>query len=250
MYIFYYRGAQLYNMKTVLVTGGSKGIGRAICELFYKKGYRVTFCYSRDDSAAAALVSAHPDMLCYKADVSVKSEIDDMAADIADKTGGVDILINNAGIGSIKLITDTSEIEWQRILSVNLTGAFNCCTAVLPEMIRRHEGHIINIGSMWGVTGASCEVAYSATKAGLIGLTKALAKEVGPSGVCVNCIAPGVIDTDMNASLSESDMSELADQTPLGRVGTPDEIARCALFLAKSSFITGQVIGVNGGMVI
>lgn len=250
MYVFYHRGERLYNMKTVLVTGGSKGIGRAVCELFYKKGYRVAFCYSRDDSAAKALVSSHPGMLCYKADVSVKNEMDAMAADIAGKTGGVDILINNAGVGCIKLFTDMSEIEWQRILSVNLTGAFNCCQAVLPEMLRRHEGQIINISSMWGVVGASCEVAYSATKAGLIGMTKALAKEVGPSGICVNCIAPGVIDTDMNSSLSQSDLAALADETPLGRIGTPDEIAHCALFLAESSFITGQVIGVNGGLVI
>ena len=143
-----------------------------------------------------------------------------------------------------------SEIEWQRILSVNLTGAFNCTSAVLPDMIRKKSGHVINISSMWGITGASCEVAYSATKAGLIGMTKALAKEVGPSNIRVNCIAPGVIDTEMNACLSDEDMDALTDEIPLGIIGTPLDVAKCALFLSESEFITGQVIGVNGGMVI
>ena len=173
-----------------------------------------------------------------------------MVTDIADNFGTVDILVNNAAIGCIKLFTDMSEIEWQRILSVNLTGAFNCTSAVLRDMIRKKSGHIINISSMWGVTGASCEVAYSATKAGLIGMTKALAKEVGPSNIRVNCIAPGVIDTEMNANLSREDIDALTEETPLGIIGTPLDVAKCALFLSESEFITGQVIGVNGGMVI
>ena len=241
-------------MKTVLVTGGSKGIGRAICEIFLNKGYKVAFCYSKDDKAAKdfrAAKSTMSDYLrCYKVDVSVKNEVERMVADIADHFGTVDILVNNAAIGCIKLFTDMSEIEWQRILSVNLTGAFNCTSAVLPDMIRKKSGHIINISSMWGVTGASCEVAYSTTKAGLIGMTKALAKEVGPSNVRVNCIAPGVIDTEMNANLSREDIDALTDETPLGIIGTPLDVAKCALFLSESEFITGQVIGVNGGMVI
>ena len=241
-------------MKTVLVTGGSKGIGRAICEIFLNKGYKVAFCYSKYDEAAKdflAAKSATSDKLrCYKVDVSVKNEVEQMVADIADNFGTVDILVNNAAIGCIKLFTDMSEIEWQRILSVNLTGAFNCTSAVLPDMIRKKSGHIINISSMWGVTGASCEVAYSTTKAGLIGMTKALAKEVGPSNIRVNCIAPGVIDTEMNANLSREDIDALTDETPLGIIGTPLDVAKCALFLSESEFITGQVIGVNGGMVI
>ncbi|MBQ9958164.1 MAG: 3-oxoacyl-ACP reductase FabG [Clostridia bacterium] len=241
-------------MKTVLVTGGSKGIGRAICEIFLNKGYKVAFCYSKDDEAAKDFLAAKPStsdkLRCYKVDVSVNNEVEQMVADIADNFGTVDILVNNAAIGCIKLFTDMSEIEWQRILSVNLTGAFNCTSAVLPDMIRKKSGHIINISSMWGVTGASCEVAYSTTKAGLIGMTKALAKEVGPSNIRVNCIAPGVIDTEMNANLSREDMSLLTDETPLGIIGTPLDIAKCALFLSESEFITGQVIGVNGGMVI
>ncbi len=196
------------------------------------------------------MLSLYPDMLCCKCDVSVKSEVDAAVKSVIDRTGGIDILVNNAGVGLIKLFTDTTEIEWQRILSVNLTGAFNCTQSVLPDMLRRHEGHIINISSMWGEVGASCEVAYSAAKAGLIGMTKALAKEVGPSGICVNCISPGVIDTDMNACLSSDDLEALADETPLGTIGTPDDIAKCVEFLATSRFITGQVIGVNGGLVI
>ena len=237
-------------MKTVLVTGGSKGIGRAICEIFLNKGYNVAFCYSKDDEAANEFASTNNKLRCYKVDVSVKNDVEQMVADIADRFGTVDILVNNAAIGCIKLFTDMSEIEWQRILSVNLTGAFNCASAVLPDMIRKKSGHIINISSMWGVTGASCEVAYSATKAGLIGMTKALAKEVGPSNIRVNCIAPGVIDTEMNANLSSEDMEALTDETPLGIIGTPLDVAKCALFLSESEFITGQVIGVNGGMVI
>ncbi|MBQ2816147.1 MAG: 3-oxoacyl-ACP reductase FabG [Clostridia bacterium] len=237
-------------MKTVLVTGGSKGIGKAICEIFLNKGYNVAFCYSKDDEAANEFASTNNKLRCYKVDVSVKNDVEQMVADIADRFGTVDILVNNAAIGCIKLFTDMSEIEWQRILSVNLTGAFNCTSAVLPDMIRKKSGHIINISSMWGVTGASCEVAYSATKAGLIGMTKALAKEVGPSNIKVNCIAPGVIDTEMNANLSSEDMAALTDETPLGIIGTPLDVAKCALFLSESEFITGQVIGVNGGMVI
>ncbi len=237
-------------MKTVLVTGGSKGIGRAICKMFHQNGYNVAFCYSRDDAAAENLKAQCKGILCYKVDVSVKSEVDAMVDDIVGKFGTIDLLINNAGVGCIKLLCDMSEIEWQRILSVNLTGAFNCSTAVLPDMIRQKSGHIINIGSMWGVTGASCEVAYSASKAGLIGFTKALAKEVGPSNICVNCIAPGLIDTEMNSSLSQADISALTDETPLGTIGEPEDVAKCALFLAESRFITGQVIGINGGMVI
>ena len=241
-------------MKTVLVTGGSKGIGRAICEIFLNKGYNVAFCYSKDDEAAkefmAAKSAVNDRLRCYKVDVSVNNEVEQMVADISDNFGAVDILVNNAAIGCIKLFTDMSEIEWQRILSVNLTGAFNCTSAVLPDMIRKKSGHIINISSMWGITGASCEVAYSATKAGLIGMTKALAKEVGPSNIRVNCIAPGVIDTEMNACLSDEDMDALTDEIPLGIIGTPLDVAKCALFLSESEFITGQVIGVNGGMVI
>jgi 3-oxoacyl-[acyl-carrier protein] reductase len=237
-------------MKTLLVTGGSRGIGKAIVKTFAKSRWTVAYCYSNNDADADLLDAEVPHLMRYKADVSVFADVESMITDITAKTGGIDLLINNAGVSCIKLITEMTEIEWQRILSVNLTGPFNCCRAVLPQMIHRGEGQIINIGSMWGTTGASCEVAYSATKAGLAGMTKALAKEVGPSGIRVNCIAPGVIDTEMNRCLSAAAIDALADETPLGCIGTPEDVAQCALYLAESRFVTGQIIGVDGGMAV
>ena len=235
----------------VLITGGSRGIGAAMVRLFSAAGYRTAFIYNRSDDHAVALkeeCGAFP----IKADVSSEESVR-RAFDCAHETiGDIDVLINNAGISTYGLFTDISLDEWNRMLDTNLGGTFLCCRAVLPEMIHRKSGKIINISSIWGITGASCEVHYSTSKAAIIGLTKALAKEVGPSGICVNCIAPGVIDTDMNRVLDKSALDALCDETPLGRLGTPDEVAKCALFLAGDGgdFITGQVISPNGGFLI
>jgi 3-oxoacyl-[acyl-carrier protein] reductase len=166
--------------------------------------------------------------------------------------GDVDILVNNAGIARQELFTDISPETWRRIFAVNVDGAFNCCQLALPHMIHEKRGKIINISSMWGITGGSCETAYSASKAAIIGLTKALAKELGPSGIQVNCVAPGVIDTDMNNNLTAEDMEALRQETPAGRIGAPEDVAAAVAFLASAGgdFITGQVISVDGGMVI
>ena len=188
-----------------------------------------------------------------KADVSDAAQVKKMFEYIEGSFGaGVDILINNAGIAQQKLFTDLTEEDWDRMFDVDVKGVFHCCQCALPRMIRRQQGKIINISSMWGQVGASCEVHYSAAKAAVIGLTKALAKELGPSQIQVNCIAPGVIDTDMNAAFDEETMQSLKDETPLGRLGTPKDIAKAALFLAseQSEFITGQVLGVSGGMIV
>ena len=183
-----------------------------------------------------------------KADVSNPAEVTAMFEEI----GSVDVLVNNAGISSQKLFTDITDDEWKKTIGVNLDAVFYCCKNALPHMIRQKSGAIINISSMWGEVGASCEVHYSASKAGVIGLTKALAKEVAPSGVRVNCIAPGVIMTDMMSDYDDKTINELKDETPLGRLGTPEDIAAAALFLASddASFITGQTLGVNGGFII
>jgi 3-oxoacyl-[acyl-carrier protein] reductase len=168
------------------------------------------------------------------------------------KFGSLDILVNNAGVAYQGLITDTDEIDFDRIIDTNLKGTFNCCKAVTPSMVSKGSGKIINISSMWGQVGASCEVAYSASKAGVIGLTKALAKELAPSGVTVNCIAPGLIETSMNSNLTVEELAEFVDTIPLGRMGSADEIAEAIEFLAsdKADYITGQVLGINGGYVI
>ena len=173
-------------------------------------------------------------------------------AELLRRERHIDVLVNNAGIAWTGLLTDMTEWEWQQLFRVNVDGAFHLCRAVLPGMISRRAGSIVNISSIWGETGASCEAAYSATKAAIIGLTKALAKEAGPSGVRVNCITPGVIATEMNAALGEDALQALAEETPLGRIGTPEEVAAAVCFLAgeESSFITGQVLGVNGGLLI
>lgn len=238
-------------MKNVLVNGGSRGIGRAIVELFSERGYNVAFTYNNSINEANEL-SRKTGALAIKADSALESEVNIAVATVEEKIGRVDILINNAAISGSGLFTEVSYEEWRRMFAVNLDGAFLYSKRVLPEMIREHSGRIINISSMWGITGASCEVNYSATKAAIIGMTKALAKEVGPSGITVNCIAPGLINTDMNKNLSEDDIASLVDETPLSRIGQPRDVAEAALFLAgeSSSFITGEVLNVNGGFLI
>ena len=242
--------------KTALITGASRGIGAACALLFAKNGYNVVINYNKSEAKAQELkekiLNLGGSAICIKADVSKPDEVNRMVSDSIDAFGRIDVLISNAGVASDGLVTDLTDEQWRRIIAVNLDSVFYCARAVLPNMIKRKSGKIINISSIWGVCGASCEVAYSASKAGVIGFTKALAKEVGPSGITVNSIAPGVIDTEMNAHYSKSDLDALCDETPLGRLGTKEEIASLALFLTseKADFITGQIIGVNGGFVI
>ena len=241
--------------KTALVTGGAKGIGAAICKALANDGYRIALNYNNSFESAIELkneLSSVTHIEIFKADISDSSEVERMFTEIEGVFGGVDILINNAGIAQQALFTDITDEMWQKMIGVNLTGAFNCCRRALPYMIRNKFGKIINITSMWGEVGASMEVHYSASKAGLIGLTKALAKEVGLSGITVNAVSPGVIETDMMASFSDEVKSSLADETPLGVLGTPENIASAVSFLAsdKAGFITGQVVSVNGGFII
>ena len=203
--------------------------------------------YSRDRAGAEAVARETGGSLC-RADVSDPAQVQQMF----ENCGRVDALVCNAGIALSRLLTDLSDEEWRRILSTNLDGVFYCCRAALPAMIRRQAGRIVTVSSMWGVTGASMETAYSASKAAVIGLTRALAKEVGPSGITVNCVAPGVIDTEMNRNLTDADRAALQDETPLGRIGTPEQVAGAVHFLLSedADFMTGQVLGVNGGFVI
>lgn len=235
----------------VLITGASRGIGAACATLFSKNGYSVAVHYNKNKELAET-IAKECGGIAVCADVSKSDEVNRMVSEVEEKLGTVDILINNAGISESRLITDISNADWEYMLGVNLDGAFYTARRVLPNMISKKSGCIINISSMWGEVGASCEVAYSTAKAGLLGLTKALAKEVGPSGIRVNAITPGVIKTDMLVGYTEADLTALVEETPLGRLGTPDDVAKCALFLASdnASFITGQVLGVNGGFVI
>lgn len=239
--------------KTVLITGGSRGIGAAAAGAFAGAGYAVALGYRRSRAAAEALAARWPgQVLPVAGDVAVWADVDRMFTEAERAFGGVDVLVCCAGIAAQRLFTDITEQEWRRMLDVHLTGAFFCCRRALPGMLRQRWGRILTVSSMWGQVGGSCEVHYSAAKAGLIGLTRALAKEEGPSGVTVNCVAPGVIDTDMMAAFAPADKAALADETPLGRLGTPQEVAGALLWLAseEAGFITGQVLGVNGGLVV
>lgn len=241
--------------RTVLITGASRGIGRAAARRFAQEGYRVAIGYCRSEAAAQELsreLSLLTDVIAVRADIRRYDEVARMTAVAAEALGPIDVLVNNAGVASYGLFTELTLSEWDRVLGINLNGAVYACQCVLPDMVRRHSGCIVNVSSIWGLAGASCEVAYSAAKAGLVGLTKALAKEVGPAGIRVNCVAPGVIDTDMSAALDEQTREELAAETPLGRLGTPEEAAEAIVFLAsdRASFLTGQVLSPNGGFLI
>ena len=238
-------------MKTVLITGGSRGIGRAMVELFSKNGYCVAFTYKNSENEAKSLAEA-TGAICIKADSALESEVVSAVKLAEEKLGHIDCLINNAGISSFSMFTDLTLEDWNRCIGVNLTGAFLYSKAVIPSMVSRKWGRIINVTSMWGLVGSSCEVHYSTAKAGLIGMTKALAKELGPSGVTVNAIAPGVIETEMNKCLSDEDKAALCEETPVMRIGKPDEIAEAALFLAgdKAGFITGEVMNISGGFIM
>lgn len=238
-------------MRNVVITGGSRGIGAAMAKAFSQKGDRVIIIYEKNEEAAKS-VAESCGAIPLRTDIRSKEAVFALAEEIRSKYGKVDVLINNAGISQIKLFSDISEDDLTRMFGVNMFGAFYATQAFLPDMINKKSGKIINISSMWGEVGASCEVHYSASKSALIGFTKALAKELAPSGICVNCITPGVIDTEMNAELDEDTKRELIDEIPLMRMGKAEEVANLAVFLASSDadYITGQVIGISGGMVI
>lgn len=240
-------------MQTALVTGASRGIGAAIARGLAADGYRVVVNYHTSRAAAQALCKELEDIcalphLAVCADVSDRAQVEAMFAAVGD----VDVLVNNAGIAQQKLFTDLTEADWASMFDVDVSGVFRCCQMALPHMIYQKCGSIVNISSMWGQVGASCEVHYSAAKAAVIGLTKALAKELGPSQIRVNCVAPGVIDTEMNALLGRETLDALREETPLEMLGTPAHIADAVRFLVSdhAAFITGQVLGVNGGMII
>ena len=233
-------------MKNVLVTGASGGIGQAIAAAFAQQGYGVAMQYHSQREQAEGL-AGKIGAKAFRADVSQERDVEALFCAAEEAFGTIHVLVNNAGVSWRGLLTHMPLAEWEHVFAVNTRGVFLCCRRALPSMIRRKEGAIINISSMWGRQGASCEAAYSASKAAVIGLTQALAQEEGPSGIRVNCIAPGVIDTPMNSSLSPADLAALAGDTPLQRAGTPQEVAQAALFLAESPFITGQTLGVDGG---
>lgn len=243
--------------KTVLVTGASRGIGAQTALYFAQHGYDTAVHYNKSREQAQAVrdeitaLGRQCELFC--ADVSDSAQVNAMVENAVQTFGQIDVLVNNAGIAQQKLLTDVTDGDWQAMLGVNLTGVFNCCRAVLPHMLRAHSGALVNISSMWGVTGASCEVHYSAVKGGVIALTKALAKEAGPSGVRVNCVCPGVIMTEMNEKLGRETLEALKEETPLCRLGTPLDVAKAVYFLSDeelSPFITGQVLGVDGGFIV
>ncbi len=238
-------------MANILITGGSRGIGAACVRAYTKKGDRVAFFYrERHDTAEALATETGALAIC--ADVTDPSAVAQGLARMREGIGDADVLICNAGISQIKLFTNLTDDDWRDMMRTNLDGAFYVAREVAKQMIARQSGNILLIGSMWGKVGASCEVHYSASKAALRGMTMALAKELGPSGIRVNCIEPGVIDTEMNGELDEETMRALCDETPLCRIGHADEVARAACFLTASdaSFITGQILGVDGGYAI
>ena len=243
--------------KNVLVTGATGGIGSAVARKFYDGGFNVAlhYAHSREKAELLAETLSENDggvVRVFGADFTDPYSVGDMFREIREDLGEIDILVNNAGKGNFGLVADLTYEEWRTVFAVNVDAAFLCTREVLPYMIRQRYGKIVNVSSIWGITGASCEADYSAAKAALIGFTKALAKEVGPSGINVNCVAPGIIDTEMNARLSPEEMMELIDETPLMRLGLPQDVAETVFFLCGegASFITGQVISPNGGFVI
>lgn len=243
--------------RNVLIAGGSRGIGAATAREFARRGWNValSYCTNRDKAAALAeeLRALGVQAAALEGDIADPDQAADLVCRGEEALGPLDALVCSAGIAlPQQLVTDTTLDQWRRLMAVDLDGVFHLVRAAVPGFVRRQRGAIVTVSSMWGVTGGSCEVPYSAAKAGVIGLTRSLAKELGPSHIRVNCVAPGVIDTDMNGHLTAQDLAALAEETPLGRIGQPEEVARAICFLAgeEASFITGQVLNVDGGMVI
>ena len=234
-------------MKKVLVTGGVRGIGLAIAEAFLEKGYAVYATYSKDEAAATA--AKQKGIQTYKTDVSKEKEVTALFESL-NKQGGIDVLINNAGVALVKQIQDVTYEEYAQVFNVNVGGAVLCSREAAKRMISKQSGVIINISSVWGEVGASCESVYAASKAALIGLTKSLAKELGYSGIRVNAVSPGVIATQMNAHLSKEDMKALQEEIPVGRIGTGEDVAKAVLFLEENEYVTGVDMPVNGGFSI
>ena len=242
-------------MRTALVTGGAKGIGAATVRLLCEQGFRVAIHYHTSEEKALALssflVSKGADVFTVRADLTDSGQVRTMMETVGERCGSVDVLVNNAGVDHWQLFDTVTDEQWRAVLDADLSAAFYCCRAALPFMLRQKYGRIVNIGSVWGQAGASCEAVYSAAKAGVIGLTKALAKEVALSGITVNCVSPGAIDTDMMKRFSAEETAAFCEEIPMGRLGLPEEVAAAIAFLAseQASYITGQVLGVNGGMV-
>jgi len=236
--------------KTAYITGASGGIGSETARRLHAVGCRVALFWHSDAAAEALAAELGEGASAFRCDVADPASVEAAFAQAQAELGAADILVNNAGIALFGLLQDCADADFDRAVGVDLKGVFNCCKRVLPAMIAAKSGAIVNVSSMWGVAGASCEAVYSAAKAGVIGLTKALAKEVGPSGITVNCVAPGVIDTPMNAHLSPEAKAELAAETPLGRLGAPSDVAEAIAFLADAPFITGQTLCVDGGFIL
>lgn len=238
-------------MKTALITGGTKGIGKAVALAFMEKGYEVVINYSRDERSALAAQEEF-NMMGYcpvllRADVSDEAQVKAMFKEFFSIYDSLDVLVNNAGISLIKVIQDTTISDWNKIFDVNIKGTFLCSKEVVNKMVFSGGGAIINVASVWGEVGASCEVAYSASKGAVIAFTKALSKELAPSNVRVNCVSPGVIDTQMNSHLSPAELEELINCVPMGRIGQPSDVGEACVMLAESSYITGEVLSVGGG---
>lgn len=237
-------------MKTALITGGTKGIGKAIALAFMQKGYEVVLNYNSDEASALSAQDEF-NMMGYcpvlqRADVSDERQVSAMFREFYSVYDRLDVLVNNAGISSVNVIQNTTAEEWDKIFGVNVRGAFLCSREVVDRMLGV-GGCIINVASIWGEVGASCEVAYSASKGAVIAFTKALAKELAPSKIRVNCVSPGVIDTSMNSHLSSAEMDDLIDRIPLGRLGRPEDVAQACVYLAESNYVTGEVLSVGGG---
>ena len=243
-------------MQYALITGGSRGIGAAAVRLFARRGWGVAVGYHQTSEKAEALAGELSQLgapaMAVQADVADAGQVQRMVDTVLEEFGQLDVLVCSAGISHMGLISQISGEEWRRLFAVNVDGVHHCCRAVLPHMLERKSGSIVTVSSMWGQVGASCEAPYSATKGAVIAYTKALAKELGPSHIRVNCVAPGVIGTEMNAHLTTEELAALAEETPLGRIGAPEEAAAAIAFLAgdEASFLTGQVVCPNGGLIV